>query len=122
MAIQAWERSLQLDPTNVKLRIFLNLAKFHTTFTNSLSDEEFLDNYKNCLQELSKLKSLNANDTTVTLALCSYLFSKGDYNTVIKIVEKLSRVSQDLTISKSLVHFPESPNMNRMPYLSVLHG
>ena len=41
MAIQAWERSLQLDPTNVKLRIFLNLAKFHTTFTNSLSDEEF---------------------------------------------------------------------------------
>lgn len=89
MAIQAWERSLQLDPTNVKLRIFLNLAKFHTTFTNSLSDEEFLDNYKNCLQELSKLKSLNANDTTVTLALCSYLFSKGDYNTVIKIVEKI---------------------------------
>ena len=88
MAIQAWERSL--DPTNVKLRIFLNLAKFHTTFTNSLSDEEFLDNYKNCLQELSKLKSLNANDTTVTLALCSYILLKG-YDTVIKIVEKLSR-------------------------------
>ena len=80
------ERSLQLDPTNVKLRIFLNLAKFHTTFTNSLSDEEFWTTIK-LFARVSKLKSLNANDTTVTLALCSYLFSKGDYDTVIKIVE-----------------------------------
>lgn len=74
------------------------------------------------MQELSKLKSLNANDTTVTLALCSYLFSKGDNDTVIKIVEKIVKGITGSDNLKSLVHFPESPNMNRMPYLSVLHG
>ena len=58
LAIKSWERSLELDPSNIKLRIFLNLAKFHNTFTTSLSDEEFLENYKNCLQELSKIQNL----------------------------------------------------------------
>ncbi|RCK65369.1 RNA polymerase-associated protein CTR9 [Candida viswanathii] len=89
IAIQSWERSLELDPTNVKLRIFLNLAKFHHTFTNSLSDEEFLDNYKSCLQELSKIQKSSINDSTVMLTLAAHYFAKGDYDTVQKIIQKI---------------------------------
>ncbi|KAI5949597.1 CTR9 [Candida jiufengensis] len=87
MAIQAWERSLELDPTNSKAKIFLNLAKFHTTFNNSLTDEEFLNNYKKCITEIAKLHKDNINDSTILLTLVSFYFSKQNYETVEKIVK-----------------------------------
>ncbi|KAL6451524.1 CTR9 RNA polymerase-associated protein CTR9 [Candida maltosa Xu316] len=102
MAIQAWERSLELDPTNIKSRIFLNLAKFHNTFTNSLSDEEFLENYKNCIEELSKIQKSTINDSTVLLTLASFYFAKDDYEVVKKIIGK---VVNSVTGSDNLIKF-----------------
>ncbi|KAI5960735.1 CTR9 [Candida pseudojiufengensis] len=87
MAIQAWERSLELDPNNNKAKIFLNLAKFHLTFNNSLSDEEFLNNYKECIKEIGKLHKDNINDSTILLTLVSFYFSKQNYDTVEKIIK-----------------------------------
>ncbi|EGW30156.1 uncharacterized protein SPAPADRAFT_73543 [Spathaspora passalidarum NRRL Y-27907] len=89
MALAAWERCLELDPENIKAKIFINLAKFHLAFNNSLSDEEFLENYKTCLVEVSKINAKAPQDATVLLPLASYYFSKGDYETVEKIIKKI---------------------------------
>ncbi|KAG7660583.1 CTR9 [[Candida] subhashii] len=102
MAFQSWERSLELDDHNLKAKIFLNLAKFHQTFNNSLTDEEFLDNYKLCLTELSKLNKSNPNDSIILLPLASYYFSKGDYELVEKLIKK---VVKNITGYESLIKF-----------------
>ncbi|CAK9442135.1 uncharacterized protein LODBEIA_P58780 [Lodderomyces beijingensis] len=89
MAVQAWERALEVDPDNLKAKVFLALAKFHTTFNNSLSDEEFLADYKKCITEVSQLHSSDVKDFTILLVLVSYYFAKEDYETVSKIVKKV---------------------------------
>ncbi|KAI3405122.2 CTR9 [Candida oxycetoniae] len=102
MAIQAFERALELDANNTKAKIFLTLANFYTTFNSSLSDEEFLSNYKKCLVEVSKLHKQNVQDATILLVIVSYYCSKEDYDTVEKIIKGI--VSQ-ITGSDNLTKF-----------------
>ena len=89
MAIQAWERALEIDPSNLKAKVFLNLAHFHNAFNNSWSDDEFISNYKACLKELSEIHKANVNDSTVLLTLASYYYSKNDFETVEKLLQKI---------------------------------
>ncbi|KAK6460619.1 protein required for normal CLN1 and CLN2 G1 cyclin expression [Scheffersomyces coipomensis] len=88
MAIKSWERALEFDSSNLKAKILLNLAKFHKCFNNSLSDEEFLQNYKTCLTELSQNYKQLPNDAVILLALVSYYFSKGDLEVSENLVKK----------------------------------
>lgn len=86
MALSSWERALEINPNNTKAKILLNLSKFNTLFNNSLTDEEFIKNYKLCLTELSEIYKDNQNDPVILLTLASYYFSKGSYELVEKIV------------------------------------
>ncbi|KAI5970734.1 CTR9 [Candida margitis] len=105
MAIQAWERALELDPSNVKARIFLNLAHFHNAFNNSWSDEEFVNNYKACLVELSQIHKSNVNDTTVLLVLVSYYYSKNEFDTVERLLRKVVKdITGDENLTKLATH------------------
>lgn len=89
MAINAWNRALEMDPTNVKARLLLVLSKFNTIFNNSLSNEEFSESYKMSLSQLSEIYKGNTNDSVVLLSLASYYFSKENYDLVEKIVGKV---------------------------------
>lgn len=89
MALKAWNRALEVNPNNLKAKILLNLSKFNSIFNNSLSDDEFKENYTKCLQDLSTIYSENKNDAVILLTLTSYYFSKKDYDLVEKIVNKV---------------------------------
>lgn len=89
MALSAWERALQLDPKSFKAKLLLNLASFDNVFTNSLSDEQFLEGYKRSLTELTHLQLEKSNDSVILLALASFYFSKGKHDLVEKIVGKV---------------------------------
>ncbi|KAG7192437.1 uncharacterized protein KQ657_001838 [Scheffersomyces spartinae] len=89
MAIQAWKRALELNPSNIKAKILVVLSEFNNAFNNSLSDEEFKHNYTTCLKQVSTLYKENVNDISILLVLASYFLSKGDYDTVEKIVNKI---------------------------------
>lgn len=105
MAIQAWERALELDPNNLKARIYLNLAHFHRAFNNSWSDEEFVSNYKQCLSELSTTHKSNVSDPTVLLVLASYYFSKNNFETVEKLLRKVVKdITGDDNLSKLITY------------------
>lgn len=105
MAIQAWERALELDPNNLKARIYLNLAHFHRAFNNSWSDEEFVSNYKQCLSELSIIHKSNVSDSTVLLVLASYYFSKNNFETVEKLLRKVVKdITGDDNLSKLITY------------------
>lgn len=89
MAVNAWERALELDPENYKAKLLLNLASFDSVFTNSLSDEQFLENYRKSLVDLTKLQAQSPSDCVVLLSLISYYYSKQNYDLVEKIVGKV---------------------------------
>lgn len=102
MALNAWERSLELDPENFKARLLLNLASFDNVFTNSLSDELFVKNFKKSLVDLTKLQSESPDDSVVLLALVPYYYSKGNYDLVEKIVTKVVQaMTGSLAVAKS---------------------
>lgn len=102
MALTSWERSLELDPTNLKSKILLNLAHFNNTFINSLSDQEFLSNYTHCLLELSKNYEQDPNDIVIILTLVSYQYSKGNFEVVETLV---SKIVKKLTGEPSITKF-----------------
>ncbi|KAI5956077.1 CTR9 [Candida theae] len=105
MAVQAWERALELDPSNLKARIFLNLAHFHNAFNSSWSDEDFVTNYVTCLNELSKIHKANVHDSTVLLVLASYYYSKANFETVEKLLKKVVKdITGDDTLTKLTTH------------------
>lgn len=89
MALKSWERSLEINPNNYKSKILLNLAKFNTSFTSSINDEEFLKNYQECVQATTDLHKQNPDDHVILLVLASYYFSKEQYDVVDKIVHKV---------------------------------
>ncbi|OBA24409.1 TPR-like protein, partial [Metschnikowia bicuspidata var. bicuspidata NRRL YB-4993] len=89
LALSAWERVLELDPSNFKAKLLLNLASFDEVFTNSLSDDLFLQGYSKSLKQLSSLHLEKPLDPVILLSLCSYYFSKGDFDLVEKIIAKV---------------------------------
>ncbi|EDK47343.1 conserved hypothetical protein [Lodderomyces elongisporus NRRL YB-4239] len=102
MAKQSWERALEIDPKNIKAKIFLSLTKIYATLNNSLSDEQFLKDYKECLQEVSQLHKGNVTDSTILLVLVSYYFAKQEYDTVERVVKHISQhIIGDSSVSKS---------------------
>lgn len=89
MALAAWRRAAELDPSNHKPQVLLNLASFDEVFSNSLSDELFLEGYSKSLNDLTQLQSKNPDDPVLLLALCSFYYSKGNYEMVERIVAKV---------------------------------
>lgn len=89
MAIKSWERCLELDPGNLSAKIYLLLANFHHAFNYSLSDDEFKANYKNCLQTLKLIHDATPDNPVVLLVFVNYYFSKGNYDLVEKICNKI---------------------------------
>lgn len=89
MALNAWLRAVELDPTNYKAKLLLNLASFDAVFTNSLSDALFLQGYEAALKELTQLQLEHLLDNVILLALCSFFFSKQKFDVVEKIVDKV---------------------------------
>lgn len=89
MAVLSWQRSLELDPDNVKARVLLCLSKFNLIFNESLTDDDFIANYKTSLNELANLHKQAPNDNIILLSLASYYFAKQDYDTVNKIGYKV---------------------------------
>lgn len=101
MAISAWERALEIDADNFKAKLLLTLARFDSVFTNSVTDDMFLEGYKKSLTELSQLHLDRTNDNVILLALASFYFSKGDYELVEKIVNKvITTLTGDLALAK----------------------
>ncbi|GEQ70853.1 hypothetical protein JCM33374_g4533 [Metschnikowia sp. JCM 33374] len=88
LALAAWQRVLELDPQSFKARLLLNLASFDEVCTNSLSDTLFLEGYTKSLKELSSLHQERSRDPVILLALCSYYYSKADYDLVEQIVSR----------------------------------
>mgnify|MGYP001031793083 CR=1 FL=1 len=89
MALKSWERALELDPKNVKAKILLNLSQFNSCFTSSRSDDEFLQNYKACVDTATRLYKQSTDDYVILLVLASYFFSREDFDNVEKIVNKI---------------------------------
>lgn len=102
MAINSWTRALEMDQNNFKAKLLLTLAKFDNVFTNSLSDEQFIESYKEILQETYKLHQIAPNDKVILMVLASYFYSKGDYDTVERIVNRvITSCSDEMAAAKS---------------------
>lgn len=108
MAITSWERSFELD-ANSKAKILLNLTKFNQLFNESLTDEEFIESYESALKELSNLHKDSPKDNVILMALVPYYFTKGQYDIVTKICDKVtSSTAQSTTHSSKLTKFQSS--------------
>lgn len=106
LALNAWGRVLELDPANFKAKLLLNLAAFDEVFTNSLSDELFLQGYKKSLTELTNLHLEKSLDPVILLALCSFYYSKADFQLVEKIVAKIvSSLNENINSGAKLSSF-----------------
>ena len=106
LALDAWRRVLELDPSNFKAKLFLNLASFDEVFTNSLSDELFLKGYTNSLKELTHLHLEKPLDPVILLSLCSFYYSKQDFELVEKIVAKIvSSLNENIASGAKLSAF-----------------
>lgn len=98
MALKSWQRVLQLDEKNLKALILVNLYNFNHSFNNSLSDEDFVQNYTSCLEKVNENLKLSNNDPVILLILASYYFSKKNYQLVERIVNK---IIQDINMSST---------------------
>lgn len=109
MAILSWERALEIDKNNYKAKLLLILSKFNRILNNSISDEQFIKNYQENLDDLVLLYNKNHNDPVVLLVLVSYYFSKEEYDTVEKIINK---IIFDMTGENKLTKFRTSSKMS----------
>lgn len=89
MALEAWNRSLELQPNNTNIKILINLGKFQDTITNSQNDQTFKENFTNCLLDLNNLfNDVDGKDNIVLLTLLqNYYYFKNDFDKVIKIYD-----------------------------------
>ncbi|CUM65692.1 uncharacterized protein PRCAT00003340001 [Priceomyces carsonii] len=110
MAVQSFERALDIDPENLKAKILLNLAHFNNSFNNSLSDDEFIKNYEQCLREISSNYELSPEDSVVLLTLVTYYFSKEDYTLTEKL---LNKIVFKVTGSSNLVKFSKFSQLSK---------
>lgn len=94
IAIHAWERVLELDPDNVRARILLLLAQYNSACTESITDHEFKESYRKCLEAFADIHKSHPREVAVLLALASYFLSKGDLDATRKLV---GRALQELT-------------------------
>ncbi|CCD26148.2 Ctr9p NDAI_0G03710 [Naumovozyma dairenensis CBS 421] len=107
MAINAWERSLELDPTNKNSKVLCLLGKFHKTLIDSGNDDEFKDNFKDAMIDLSNIyQTENGKENPVLLTLLqSYYYYKGDYKKILNIYEErikpISSIVTDTILSES---------------------
>lgn len=93
MALNSWKRALEIDPANFKAKLLLTLAHFDLVFTNSASDDLFLEGYKTRILDIKDLHEKNPDDKVILLTLASYFYSKGDFDLVEKIVNKVVTIS-----------------------------
>lgn len=100
MALSSWQRALEIDPSNIKAKLLLTLAEFDLVFTNSASDESFIDGYKNHITQMKELHQKKPDDKVILLSLASFFYSKGDYDLVEKIINKvITLASSEVTQS-----------------------
>lgn len=91
MAKKSWERALEIDKDNQIARLLITLSKFDSSF-NSLTDEDFTENYSGALSSLNEIIQKDSENPVTLLLLASYYYSKGDFDTVIKISQKVLSV------------------------------
>lgn len=104
LAIQSWERALQIDPENEVAKTLLVLSKFDTSF-NSVSDEQFSKNYLGALESLGELLKQDSKSPVALLLLASYHYSKGEYAQVTKIATNVISTTFSSTVAVSDAHF-----------------
>lgn len=88
MAVNSWKRALEIDPLNITAKLLINLSKFNAVFNKSLSDDSFIDGYRDCLTSLKDLPRLS-DDTTILLAFVSYFYSKQQFERAETICNKV---------------------------------
>ncbi|CAI8509909.1 unnamed protein product [Hanseniaspora opuntiae] len=123
MALNAWERSLELNPDNFDVKILLLLSKYHATINKSLNDDQFVRNYTSTINDLKKVYAMNKfivkeqRDRTievpefthveeinpsVLILLQMYYFFSEQYETCIEIYEKKFDSKLELQVSKEI--------------------
>lgn len=123
MALNAWERSLELNPDNFDVKILLLLSKYHATINKSLNDDQFVKNYTSTINDLKKVYAMNKfivkeqRDRTievpefthveeinpsVLILLQMYYFFSEQYETCIEIYEKKFDSKLELQVSKEI--------------------
>lgn len=123
MALNAWERSLELNPDNFDVKILLLLSKYHATINKSLNDEQFVGNYTSSINDLKKIYALNKFilkeqkdrsiempefthveeiNPSVFILLQMYYFFAEEYETCIEIYEKKFENKLELQVSKEI--------------------
>ena len=123
MAINSWERVLELDPENFNIKILLLLSKYHSTINDSLNDEQFIENYTSNIKDLQKIYEMNKfilqeqNDRSleipefkqveeiqpsILVLLQMYYYFIEDFTTVIDIYEKKFENKLETQISKKI--------------------
>ncbi|KAL3240033.1 Ctr9p [Nakaseomyces bracarensis] len=100
LAIQAWERSQELDSNNKEASILVLLGKFHNALTSSDNDAQFKENYSNALADLNNVYKNSKENPVLLVLLQSYYYFKGDYKTVQDIYEqRISKLTSMTTSS-----------------------
>ncbi|KAI8390429.1 related to RNA polymerase-associated protein CTR9 [Nakaseomyces glabratus] len=106
LAIQAWERALQLDPNNKQASILVLLGKFHNSLTEAENDEDFKEKYAAALADLNTVYTNSKESPVLLVLLQTFFFFKGDYEKVITIhdqkISKLSFLAPESVYSESL--------------------
>lgn len=99
MAVDAWNRSVELHGLK-EARLLLLFAKLHETFTESLSDSDFVDGYRKCMEDVAQLRKTQ-KDPTLEIVVASYFFARKDYDKVESILgDVCEKITGDRTIGK----------------------
>lgn len=87
MALAAWERALELNPTSVPVNTLLGLYWMDEAVKDVYSPS-FVENYKKAINYTQAAYKSNPNYPAADLILANYLFSKKDTKSVIKLSER----------------------------------
>lgn len=87
MALAAWERALELNPTSVPVNTLLGLYWMDEA-VNDVYSSSFAKNYKKAINYTQAAYKSNPNYPAADLILANYLFSKKDTDKVIKLSER----------------------------------
>lgn len=124
LAIQSWNRVLELDPKNESAKLLLLLSKFDSSF-NSSSDDEFVRNYSVALEDVNQLFLTKNENPVLLLLITSYYYSKGEYDLVLKLSEKvlsLASSSQNLISDAQFwiarVHYLKNDYINAQKFFT----
>lgn len=92
MALAAWQRALELRPESIPVNVLLGLYYMDEAVKNP-DDPSFAATYIKALKYTQTAYKLNKNYPAADLVIASYLFSKKDIDSVIKLAERAVQYS-----------------------------